>query len=176
MIRIIKCIGVYLLSNIVSNVLDLWSFCLCSCFMHLSCMSSDIFVKLNSLIFSFNVYSKDFEGKHVMPILLHGDASFAGQGIVYETIHLANLPSYTTHGTVHIVVNNQVRKWLKFLACLLSCWKLERTSTEMIFILPTVSLSCLIDNSLRNVTRFQLPWFNSEVIYCCVQWQSLEAY
>nr|CDS25693.1 2 oxoglutarate dehydrogenase [Hymenolepis microstoma] len=53
-------------------------------------------------------YRKDFEGKHVMPILLHGDASFAGQGIVYETIHLANLPSYTTHGTIHVVVNNQI--------------------------------------------------------------------
>lgn len=43
-----------------------------------------------------------------MSILLHGDASFAGQGIVYETIHLSNLPSYTTRGTIHIVVNNQV--------------------------------------------------------------------
>ncbi len=43
-----------------------------------------------------------------MPILLHGDASFAGQGIVYETIHLSDLPSYTTKGTIHIVVNNQV--------------------------------------------------------------------
>ena len=45
----------------------------------------------------------------VMSILLHGDAAFAGQGIVYETFHLSDLPSYTTHGTVHVVVNNQVR-------------------------------------------------------------------
>ena len=44
----------------------------------------------------------------VMSILLHGDAAFAGQGIVYETFHLSDLPSYTTHGTVHVVVNNQV--------------------------------------------------------------------
>lgn len=44
-----------------------------------------------------------------MSILLHGDAAFAGQGIVYETFHLSDLPSYTTHGTVHVVVNNQVR-------------------------------------------------------------------
>lgn len=43
-----------------------------------------------------------------MSILLHGDAAFAGQGIVYETFHLSDLPSYTTHGTVHVVVNNQV--------------------------------------------------------------------
>lgn len=44
----------------------------------------------------------------VMSVLLHGDAAFAGQGIVYETFHLSDLPSYTTHGTVHVVVNNQV--------------------------------------------------------------------
>lgn len=43
-----------------------------------------------------------------MSILLHGDAAFAGQGIVYETFHLSDLPSYTTHGTVHVVANNQV--------------------------------------------------------------------
>ena len=45
-----------------------------------------------------------------MSILLHGDAAFAGQGIVYETFHLSDLPSYTTHGTVHVVVNNQVTR------------------------------------------------------------------
>lgn len=44
----------------------------------------------------------------VMSILMHGDAAFAGQGIVYETFHLSDLPSYTTHGTIHVVVNNQV--------------------------------------------------------------------
>lgn len=48
-------------------------------------------------------------GSQVMSILLHGDAAFAGQGIVYETFHLSDLPSYTTHGTVHVVVNNQVK-------------------------------------------------------------------
>ena len=43
-----------------------------------------------------------------MSILMHGDAAFAGQGIVYETFVLSDLPSYTTQGTVHVVVNNQV--------------------------------------------------------------------
>lgn len=43
-----------------------------------------------------------------MSILIHGDAAFAGQGVVYETFHLSELPSYTTHGTIHVVVNNQV--------------------------------------------------------------------
>lgn len=43
-----------------------------------------------------------------MSVLLHGDAAFSGQGVVYETFHLSDLPAYTTHGTVHIVANNQV--------------------------------------------------------------------
>ena len=43
-----------------------------------------------------------------MSILIHGDAAFAGQGVVYETFHLSDLPNYTTNGTIHIVVNNQV--------------------------------------------------------------------
>uniref|UniRef100_A0A674EH74 2-oxoglutarate dehydrogenase complex component E1 n=1 Tax=Salmo trutta TaxID=8032 RepID=A0A674EH74_SALTR len=53
-------------------------------------------------------YCGDTEGKRVMSILIHGDAAFAGQGVVYETFHLSDLPSYTTHGTVHVVVNNQI--------------------------------------------------------------------
>ena len=52
-------------------------------------------------------YRGDTQGKKVMSILLHGDAAFAGQGIVYETFHLSDLPDYSTHGTIHIVVNNQ---------------------------------------------------------------------
>lgn len=43
-----------------------------------------------------------------MSLLLHGDAAFCGQGVVYETFHLSDLPDYTTHGTIHIVVNNQI--------------------------------------------------------------------
>lgn len=84
----------------------------------------------------------------VMSILLHGDAAFAGQGIVYETFHLSDLPSYTTHGTIHVVVNNQVGSdyglaWLKkirlknktSLATLnvvfSRCWRLLNTQPEM---------------------------------------------
>lgn len=53
-------------------------------------------------------YRGDQEGKKVMSILLHGDAAFCGQGVVYETMHLSDLPDYTTHGTIHVVVNNQI--------------------------------------------------------------------
>lgn len=43
-----------------------------------------------------------------MSVLLHGDAAFAGQGVVYETMGFHNLPSYGTGGTIHLIVNNQI--------------------------------------------------------------------
>jgi 2-oxoglutarate dehydrogenase E1 component len=43
-----------------------------------------------------------------MGLLMHGDAAFAGQGVVYESMGLANLPHYGTGGTIHVVVNNQI--------------------------------------------------------------------
>ena len=69
-------------------------------------------------------YRGDTEGKKAMSMLLHGDAAFAGQGVVYETMGMSELPAYTTkygtyyilscyhsyycRGTVHIVANNQI--------------------------------------------------------------------
>ncbi|KAL6944431.1 2-oxoglutarate dehydrogenase E1 component [Hanseniaspora osmophila] len=46
--------------------------------------------------------------KKAMGVLLHGDSAFAGQGVVYETMGFANLPKYSTGGTVHVITNNQI--------------------------------------------------------------------
>ena len=55
-----------------------------------------------------DLLDKGQDGFSVVPVMLHGDSSFNGLGIVQETINLSQLRGYTTGGTVHIVVNNQV--------------------------------------------------------------------
>jgi 2-oxoglutarate dehydrogenase E1 component len=54
------------------------------------------------------VSKHDGDNNKVCPILLHGDAALAGQGIVYEVIQMSNLDGFRTGGTIHVVINNQV--------------------------------------------------------------------
>jgi 2-oxoglutarate dehydrogenase E1 component len=50
----------------------------------------------------------DVDRGHVVPVLMHGDAAFTGQGVVAETLTLSELDGYRTGGTIHVIVNNQI--------------------------------------------------------------------
>ena len=52
------------------------------------------------------LYGSDYD--KILPILIHGDAAIAGQGIVYEGVQMSQLPGYYTGGTIHLVINNQI--------------------------------------------------------------------
>ena len=67
---------------------------------------------VNPLVIGYSRSKADvmYESKYekILPILIHGDASVAGQGIVYEVLQMSNLSGYRTGGTIHFVINNQI--------------------------------------------------------------------
>lgn len=71
---------------------------------HLECVNPVVIGKVRAK----QINNDDTEAEEVMPLLLHGDAAFAGQGIVPETLMISELPGYRVGGTMHIVINNQI--------------------------------------------------------------------
>ncbi len=71
---------------------------------HLECVNPVVVGKVRAK----QAQRGDKDGEQVMPMLLHGDAAFAGQGVVPETLMMSDLPGYRIGGTMHIVINNQI--------------------------------------------------------------------
>ncbi len=78
-----------------------------------------------------------YKGEHnkIVPILIHGDASIAGQGVVYEVIQMQDLKGYKTGGTIHLVVNNQIGFTTDYLDARSStyCTDIAKTTLSPVF-------------------------------------------
>ena len=73
---------------------------------HLECVNPVVAGKTRAK--QYYCGDRDIDKQQVVPILLHGDAAFAGQGVVYETMQLAGVPDFAVGGTIHVIVNNQI--------------------------------------------------------------------
>mmetsp|Transcript_17497 Transcript_17497/g.25011 ORF Transcript_17497/g.25011 Transcript_17497/m.25011 type:complete len:786 (+) Transcript_17497:423-2780(+) len=73
---------------------------------HLECVNPVVVGKARAK--QYYCGNRPEDTRNVVPILLHGDAAFAGQGVVYETMQLAKVPDFDVGGTIHVVVNNQI--------------------------------------------------------------------
>ncbi len=104
---------------------------------------------------------REFDSNRTLPLLIHGDAAFPGQGIVAETLNLARLDGYDTGGTIHIIANNQ----LGFTATSTRVRTARRTraawraasrfpsSTST----PTIPMACIEAARLASAYRAQVP-------------------
>ncbi len=81
--------------------------------LHLSLSSNPSHLEMINPVIEGMVRAKqeiigDDERRRVVPVLIHGDAAFSGEGIVPETLALSELPAYRTGGTIHVILNNQI--------------------------------------------------------------------
>ncbi len=63
---------------------------------------------IEGIVYAKQAYLRDDDGSRVVPVLVHGEAAFTGQGIVAETLNLSELEGYGTGGTIHVIINNQL--------------------------------------------------------------------
>ena len=100
-------------------------------------------------------YRGDQEGKKVMSMLLHGDAAFAGQGVVYETMHMSELPDYTTrHSIMRILTSKTFRSCL----AMLETEDFSRSSGERSTSWPTIRSGSRPTRATRGRRRTALTW------------------
>lgn len=73
---------------------------------HLECVNPAVVGKVRAK--QYYGGNRPEDNRNVVPILLHGDAAFAGQGVVYETMQMAGVDDFDVGGTIHVIVNNQI--------------------------------------------------------------------
>jgi 2-oxoglutarate dehydrogenase E1 component len=71
---------------------------------HLECVNPVVYGSARAI----QDYRNDNNGEKSFGVIIHGDAAFAGQGVVYESLQMADLYEYTSHGLIHVIFNNQV--------------------------------------------------------------------
>ena len=106
-------------------------------------------------------YQDDFS--KVLPIVVHGDAAIAGQGIVYEVVQMANLDGYKTGGTIHIVVNNQIGFTTNYLDARTSTYC---TDVAKVTLSPVLHVNADDAEAVVHASLFALEYrmrFNSDV-------------
>lgn len=75
---------------------------------HLECVNPVVMGRVRAENHIRNTKGYKTDRSKIVPFLIHGDASFAGQGVVYESMQMQNLKNYSVGGTIHIICNNQI--------------------------------------------------------------------
>ena len=131
---------------------------------HLECVDPVVLGKARAK--QYYCGNKEEDKKNVVPILLHGDAAFAGQGVVYETMQLCDVPDFNVGGTIHVIVNNQIGKYDTLLFIFLKIFflldQIKLTSFFSIFPLGfTTNVSLFIGNFDQFIFLSLLIYFYS---------------